>query len=119
DTERVDRLQPGDENHEADDDRQHRTLDEQIGEFHQLFSGLAAGLLDGLTLLFTRTAAPLRSLNRPEGTTSSPALMPEITGTWSPRAAPSLTTCWRTPRYVWPLSSFRSATTKTESPYGA
>ena len=43
----------------------------------QLSSGFGAGSLDGCTLLFTRTAAPLRSLNTPDVTTSSPGFTPE------------------------------------------
>jgi hypothetical protein len=32
--ERPDRLQPGDQNHQVDDDRQHWPLDKEIREFH-------------------------------------------------------------------------------------
>ena len=102
-----------------DDDREDRPLDEEIGELHQLFSGLGAGLFAGRTELLICTAAPLRSLKTPEVTTSSPGLTPDSTATWSPRAGPSLTNCCRTPRYGFPSSPFSSVTTKTESPYGA
>ena len=98
DRERADRLQSGDQDDQVDDDRQDGPLDEEIGELHQLFSGFAAGLLPGFTALLTSTAAPLRSLNTPEVTTSSPGLMPDITATWSPRPGPTLTNCCRTPR---------------------
>ena len=57
---------------------------------HQLFSGFGAGLLPGWTVLLICTAAPLRSLNTPEVTTSSPGLTPESTATWSPRDGPEL-----------------------------
>ena len=43
------------------------------------FQVMGIGLLAGRTLLFTVTAAPLRSLNTPDVTTSSPALIPERT----------------------------------------
>jgi len=76
---RANRLQPGDQNHQVDDDRENGPLDEQVGESHQLFSGFGAGLFAGRTLLFTSTAAPLRSLKTPEVTTSSPGLRPETT----------------------------------------
>ena len=78
---RADRLQPGDQDHQVDDDRQDRPLDEEIGELHQLSSGFGVGLFAGCTLLLTWTAAPLRSLNTPEVTTSSPGLRPETTAT--------------------------------------
>src|SRR5262249_10876201 len=103
DTQRADRLESCDEDDQVDDDREDRSLDEQIGELHQLFSGFGVGLFAGCTLLFTRTAAPLRSLKTPDVTISSPALMPDTTDTWSPRAGPTLTTCCRTPRYVRPF----------------
>ena len=74
---RADGLQARNQDHEADDDREDRPLDEHIGELHQLFSGFGVGLLAGRTLLLTRTAAPLRSLNTPEVTTSSPAFRPD------------------------------------------
>ena len=80
DAQRADRLQPGDQDDQVDDDRQDRPLDEEIGELHQLFSGFGVGLFPGCTLLLTRTAAPLRSLNTPEVTTSSPGLTPETIG---------------------------------------
>src|SRR5262249_61370641 len=76
---RPNRLQAGDENDEIDDDREDRSLDEKIREFHQLFSGFGFGLFPGLTLLLICTAAPLRSLNMPDVTTSSPGLMPLVT----------------------------------------
>ncbi len=81
DAQRANRLHARNQNHEADDDRQHRPLDEEIGETHQLFSGRGFGLLPGLTLLLTSTAAPLRSLKTPEVTTSSPGLMPDTIAT--------------------------------------
>ena len=81
DGERSDRLEPGDQDHQVDDNRQDGPSDEEIGEFHQLSSGLGAGLLPGWILLLTSTAAPLRSLKTPEVTISSPALMPEVTAT--------------------------------------
>ena len=93
DGERADRLEPRDENDQADNDCQDGPPDEQIRELHQLFSGLGAGLLAGRTALLICTATPLRSLKTPEVTTSSPGLMPDNTATWSPRAGPSLTNC--------------------------
>ena len=98
DAQRADRLQPRDEDDQVDDDREDRPFDEEIGELHQLFSGFGVGLFARPHLVVDETAAPLRSLNTPEVTTSSPGLTPETTATWSPRAAPSLTNCWRTPR---------------------
>ena len=71
-------------------DRQDRPANEEIGEFHQLSSGFGAGLFEGWTSLLTCTAAPGRSLNTPEVTTSSPGLTPDSTATWSPRAAAQL-----------------------------
>ncbi len=79
DAQGADRLEAGDQNHQADDDREHRAPDEDVGEPHQLFSGFGAGLLAGRTLLLITTAAPLRSLKTPEVTTSSPALRPDAT----------------------------------------
>ncbi len=51
DAQRADRLQPRDQDDEVDDDREDRPLDEEIGELHQLFSGLGAGLFAGCTVL--------------------------------------------------------------------
>ena len=51
DAQRADRLQPGDQDHQVDDDREDRPLDEEIGELHQLFSGFGAGLLAGRDLV--------------------------------------------------------------------
>ena len=34
DAQRADRLQAGDQDHQVDDDREHRPLDEEIGELH-------------------------------------------------------------------------------------
>src|SRR6185503_5513187 len=70
DAQDTNRLQPRDQNHEVDDDCEHRPLYEEIGELHQLFSGFGAGLLAGCTLLFTTTAAPFRNLKTPEVTIS-------------------------------------------------
>ena len=81
DAQRADRLQPGDEDDQIDDDREDRPLDEEIGELHQLFSGFGVGLFPGRTLLLTCTAAPFRSLKTPEVTTSSPGLTPDTTAT--------------------------------------
>ena len=81
DAQRADRLQPGNQDDEVDDDREDRPLDEEIGESHQLSSGFGFGLFAGWTLLLICTAAPLRSLNTPDVTTSSPALTPETTAT--------------------------------------
>ncbi len=94
----ADRLQPRDEDDEVDDDRENRPPDEEVGQPHQLSSGLGAELLLGWTALLTTIAAPVRSLNTPEVTTSWPGLTPSSTATWSPRAGPSFTNCWRTPR---------------------
>ena len=100
DAQRADRLQAGDQDHQIDDDREDRPFDEEIGELScQLSSGFGAGLLAGWTLLFTSTAAPLRSLKTPDVTTSSPGLTPEHDRRPDrPRAPSSLTNCWRTPR---------------------
>src|SRR5262249_1787396 len=98
DGERADRLQPRDQDHEVDADREDRPLDEEVGEFHQLSSGLGAGLLPGWTLLLTWTAAPVRSLKTPDVTTCSPFFSPERTAIWSPRDGPRLPNSWRTPR---------------------
>src|SRR5262249_33965935 len=92
-----DRLHAGDQDDEVDDDGQNRPLDEQIGELHYRFSGVGFGSLAGVTLLFTSTAAPLRSLNTPELTTMSPGLRPDTIATWSPRVGPTVTNCCRTP----------------------
>ncbi len=56
-------------------------------------SGRGDGLLPGCTLLFTNTAAPVRSLKTPDVTTSSPGFTPDTTATWSPRVPPSFTNC--------------------------
>ena len=95
---RTDRLQPRDEDDEVDDDGEDRPPDEEIREAHHRFSGVGVRSFAGRTLLFTWTAAPLRSLNTPEVTTSSPGFSPSMTATWSPRDAPTFTNCWRTPR---------------------
>ena len=50
-------------------------------EVEALLSGLGAALLLGCTTLLTVTAAPGRSLNTPEVTTSSPDLTPVRTAT--------------------------------------
>src|SRR5262249_62153230 len=94
---RADRLQPGDQDDQVDDDRQDRPADEEVGESHQLSSGLGLGLLDWASLLSMWIAAPLRSLNPPEVTTSSPGFNPETTETWSPRRGPSCTKRCSTP----------------------
>src|SRR5207245_5565630 len=95
---RADRLQAGDQDDQVDHDRQDGPSDEEVGELHQLSSGLGAGLFEGCVALFTATAAPLRSLKTPDVTTSSPGAIPDRTATWSPRALPILMNCWRTPR---------------------
>ena len=46
-----------------------------------MFGGFGLASLPGWTLLLTSTAAPPRSLNTPELTTSSPSLTPEMTVT--------------------------------------
>ena len=74
DAEGADRLQARNQDDQVDDDREDRSLDEKVGELHQLFSGLGFGLFAGCTLLLTSTAAPLRSLKTPDVTTSSPGL---------------------------------------------
>ena len=51
DAERADRLEARDQDDQVDDDRQDGPLDEEIGEFHQLFSGLGAALFAGWTEL--------------------------------------------------------------------
>ena len=98
DAQGADGLQARDEDDEVDDDREDRSPDEEVGELHQLSSGRGAASLPGWTSLFTCTAPPLRSLNTPEVTTSSPGLTPDTTATRSPRAPPSFTNSWRTPR---------------------
>ena len=88
--ERADRLQPGDDDHQVDDDREHRPADEDVGELHVSGSrGAGRARASGLTLLSTTTGASLRSLNAPALTTSCPALTPLATATKSPRASPS------------------------------
>jgi len=92
-----DRVQARDQDDEVDDDGQDRPPHEEIGEFHQLSSGRGAGLFEGCTSLLTSTAAPWRSLKTPEVTTSWPGWSPVSTATWSPRASPICTNCWRAP----------------------
>ena len=45
-SERID-CKPGDQDHQVDDDREDGSLDEQVGELHQLSSGAGAGSLAG------------------------------------------------------------------------
>src|SRR6185436_17407253 len=78
---RANRLHSRNYDHQTDNDRQYRALDEDVCDSHQLSSGFGCGLLPGWTWLFTRTAAPLRNLKTPEDTTSSPGFNPEITAT--------------------------------------
>ena len=73
------RLQPGDDDHDVDDDREDRARDEEIGKrFHgcsslliprtlrrQVLSGLGASVNSGASVLSTTTARPGRSLNTP------------------------------------------------------
>ena len=66
--------EPGDQDHQVDDDGEDRAPDEEVRGPHQLSSGLGAGSFEGWTSLFTCTAAPLRSLKAPEVTTSAPGL---------------------------------------------
>ncbi len=87
---RADRLEPRDEDDEAHDRREDGPPDEDVRELHQLSWGFGDGLFPGWTLLFTRTAAPLRSLKTPEVTTSCPSSRPETTATWSPSRAAEL-----------------------------
>ena len=104
-SERIDHS-PRDQDHQVDDDREDRAPDEDVGELHQLSSGFGAGSFDGLTSRCRPgPATPLRSLKTPEVTTSWPGLRPSSTATWSPRAAPSFTNCWRAPRYFWPFAT--------------
>ena len=49
------------------------------GALLSVLAGLGFALLEGCTVLFTCTAAPLRSLKTPEVTTCSPALSPSVT----------------------------------------
>src|SRR5262249_24452160 len=79
DAERADRLQACDQDHQIDDDRENRALDEEAPGPHQLFPGAGAGSLPGWTRVSTRTAEPLCSLNTPEVTTSSPDSTPDST----------------------------------------
>ena len=78
DRQRADRLQPGDQDDQVDDDREDRPPDEEIGESSSLaVLGLGRRVVRRLTVwLLTCTAAPWRSLKTPEVTTSSPGLMP-------------------------------------------
>ena len=78
DGQRTDRLQSCCQDHQTDDNRQDGSPYEQISKLHQLLPGFGAGLLSGRTWLLIWTAAPLRSLNRPDVTTSSPGLTPSI-----------------------------------------
>src|SRR5262249_43346699 len=95
---RADRLEPGDQDDAVDADREAGPLDDELGDAHQLPAGLGDVLSDGVTALFTLTAAFGRSLNTPDVATSSPGFTPSRIATWSPSARPSFTNCWRTPR---------------------
>ena len=68
-------LQPGDDDYQVDDHRQHGPSNEQLGKFHRAlgetypFSGWGCSSGVSCTLLLTATAAPLRSLKAPAVTT--------------------------------------------------
>jgi hypothetical protein len=60
-----DRLQPGDQDHQVDDDREDRPPDEEIRELHEGVGGpcsclpaSAAGLFAGMVVLLTCTERP-------------------------------------------------------------
>src|SRR6202043_825372 len=102
---------------EADDGRQHRPADENVGELHHAacrFFGLcmifsenrhplfgirlyrSSGTLGaasavGITELSISTVEPLCSVSWPEVTIMSPSLTPLSTATWSPRVEPVVT----------------------------
>ena len=45
---RADRLEPGDQDHQVDDDGEDRPADEDVGELHQLSSGFGRRVVRGL-----------------------------------------------------------------------
>ena len=79
DAERADRLQPGDEDHQIDDDRQDRPSDEEIGELHQLFSGFGVGLLAGCTVLLITHGRAVAQLEDAGGDDLIAGLTPDTT----------------------------------------
>src|SRR5262249_34491113 len=90
--ERLAGAQADHQDHQADDGRENRPLDEDIGEMHgsppywSAGAGWASNF--GSSLLSTTTETPLRSLIWPATTTVSPFLTPSRIATWSPRVAP-------------------------------
>ena len=67
DAERADRLQPGDQDDQVDDDREDRPLDEEIGEPHQLSSWLGRRIVAGLHLVVDENGRAVAQLEDARG----------------------------------------------------
>ena len=80
--------------------RMKRSVKDFMRESKRLVTPADAGVSEvlGTSSLFSITAMPLRSLNKPALTMRSPGLSPDATLTKSPRACPVRMNCWRTTR---------------------
>ena len=78
---RADRLQPGDQDDRLTTIARTGRLMNRSVNFISCPLGFGARLFAGCTLLFTLTAAPLRSLNTPDVTISAPASRPDTIAT--------------------------------------
>ncbi len=99
DVQRKERLDAGDDDHQAHDKREHRPPNEKVGQIHgravQELSGVGWSLASGTSVLSISIASPFLNLNTPEVTMTVPASMPEVTATKSPRLVPRRTNFWR------------------------
>jgi len=94
-----------------------RAPDEEVGPLHQLSSGFGAVVLAGWMGVVDLDRREVPELEGPGAHDFRPRGDP---GTrrrpGRPRATPSFTNCWRTPRYGLPSGPFICSTTNTESP---
>ena len=81
DAQRADRLQPGDQDHQVDDDREDRPLDEEIGELHQLSSGFGRAVVAGLHLVVDLHGRAVAQLEHAGGHDLVAGLTPDSTAT--------------------------------------
>ena len=82
---------PDQHDHEIDDGREDRVLDEDVGERSHAIGRLPAACLPSNRGCAIATSAASRSLNEPDVATCSPAVSPSRITTSSPSSAPTCT----------------------------
>src|SRR6185437_4893861 len=105
-------------------DRQHRLVDEQVGELHgvrSMFLRRGVRAIGRLHAVVDRDRCTVLQLDLAAGHHLVPASMPLRIATWSPRVSPTVTkVCCTVGGCAWPCSSLPldGCTTYTVSPYG-